>query len=293
LHLWCVLALQAIVMRQHDPPDKWLLILPCLPFVVIWLLLPGMLTLLLRWLLSLASPGLGARIAGWLAVTLATAAVVAFILLAVAARCTFSSGQPAECGATATVAKVVAALLAPGATLPSYLYVSFWLWRSVHRRPLWLAEAMPIFWLVGYAAAWRVAVRAALEAYDKLPPTPPPGDCYVASAAAHGHPWLVGARVVPTASGRPALVNAQLRRLKSAEVALGALSPAGHRLCRWVYDRLGPPLARRLRSPLVGDLAYLSLKPAEWLAVLAVQLLTGQGRGMGPEQPAWARYIAK
>jgi hypothetical protein len=49
-------------------------------------------------------------------------------------------------------------------------------------------------------------------------------------------------------------------------LSLAASLPRLHAAIRAAYDRLGPPLAARLRHPLAADLAYLMLKPAEWLA---------------------------
>jgi len=42
-----------------------------------------------------------------------------------------------------------------------------------------------------------------------------------------------------------------------------------------IYDRIGPRLARRLRHPLAADLAFLSLKPAEWATRATLGLLLG------------------
>ena len=103
--------------------------------------------------------------------------------------------------------------------------------------------------------AWRGAYALALAEYAKLPTEPPP-DCYVCTAAARGHRRWVGA----DARG----CNDQMRHLKAAELALMALAPRLHRRLRRVYDAWGPSLARRLRRPLVADLAYALLKPLEW-----------------------------
>jgi hypothetical protein len=42
---------------------------------------------------------------------------------------------------------------------------------------------------------------------------------------------------------------------------------------RFVYDIVGPVLARRLTHPFLADIAYLSLKPAELLARFALRFL--------------------
>jgi hypothetical protein len=120
-------------------------------------------------------------------------------------------------------------------------------------------------WTAAYSASWWLAVRRAADVYATLPEKPP--DCYVATAAARGHPWLVKSARVWTPRGS-ALVNDQIRTLKCAELALKALAPRAHRAVRALYDIFGPLLAREIRGPVAADLVYLSLKPVEWLCRL-------------------------
>lgn len=127
-------------------------------------------------------------------------------------------------------------------------------------------------WLAAYLAAARYAVTLALEQYAQLPTEPPP-DCYIATAAARGHRRFVRAEVMIVADGRRVRVNLQLAALKCGEVAIRTLFPHLHVAMRKVYDRLGPPLAARIRNPLLADLAYLSLKPCEWAARVGLQIL--------------------
>jgi len=117
-------------------------------------------------------------------------------------------------------------------------------------------------WLAAFGAAWRFAMARMWEEYAALPLYPL--ECYVATAAANGHPGFVRSWPVVDSAGRPFRVNRQLLRLKCAELALRAAWPAGHRRLRRAYDAVGPRLARRLRRPLLADAAYLFLKPAEW-----------------------------
>jgi hypothetical protein len=137
------------------------------------------------------------------------------------------------------------------------------MWLRLRREPF--VERAPIarplaLWLASFAAALAVALVEASRLYRELPEHPP-GDCYVATAAARGHPRLVRSWV---AGGRR--VNAQLIRLKALELALARTAPRLHAAARAIYDRAGPALAARIRHPLAADLAYLSLKPAEWTA---------------------------
>jgi hypothetical protein len=120
-------------------------------------------------------------------------------------------------------------------------------------------------WLGAYVVAWRYDIIKMYELYAALPPTPPP-DCYIATAAAHGHPQFVHSRTIKRAGGKSMQVNRQLQLLKCAELGLLAIHPRLHKSLRGVYDVLGKWLARRIQNPFIADIAYLLLKPWEWLA---------------------------
>jgi MFS family permease len=124
-------------------------------------------------------------------------------------------------------------------------------------------------WLGGFAASWSLSILRTLQLYSELPTQPP--DCYIATAAANGHPRLVGSREVTLPGGARMQVNAQLQRLKCAELALKAVNPRLHEVLRKLYDTLGRPIARRMTNPFVADAAYLLLKPFEWLATMVLQ----------------------
>jgi hypothetical protein len=127
-------------------------------------------------------------------------------------------------------------------------------------------------WLAAYVAAWRYNILKMYELYAALPPTPPP-DCYIATAAARGHPGLVRSWTVRRADGSTMQVNAQLQRLKCAELALLAVAPRVHRGVRRIYDRAGQDLAQCIQGPYLADLAYLFLIPWEELAQWVLKLL--------------------
>jgi hypothetical protein len=170
---------------------------------------------------------------------------------------------------------VVMLIVAPPLTLTTYGLAAFRLWRwasvsaagsEVGGRGLVAGAA----WLGGYAAAWGVAVRQAINVYQTLPVTPP-GNCYVASSATGGHAWFVGSTGV-VIEGVPVAVNDQLRRLKAVEIALAVGWPAAHRAVRRVYDQVGPVMARVIRrNRWLADAAYVSLKPLEWVGVWIVR----------------------
>jgi len=158
---------------------------------------------------------------------------------------------------------------APAWTLAIYLRAVFYL-RTVlqgefpaldERRNLRLAW---FSWIVSYVTGLVWAVQNALTLYAQLPTKQP--RCFIATAAATGHPRLVRSSLARTVDGAIFPVNAQLRRLKCVEIALAATCPRTHRVIRLPYDTIGPPLARRITaSPWLADVAYLTLKPVEWV----------------------------
>jgi hypothetical protein len=207
----------------------------------------------IAWAYSIAQRKFGSKTIRW--VTLISVTIVAIVI---AVTSLFSYGAP--------LTLIVMLLLAgaPFWCLDIAVMVSFRLLRDYElqgRPSLWHIVG-PLTWLGALGTAWRFAVVRMWEVYATLPPQPP--ECYVATAAANGHPRVVRSWPATARDGRTFRVNRQLQRLKLAELALQATCPPGHRLLRRVYDALGPRLARRLHPPLLADAAYLLLKPAEW-----------------------------
>ncbi|MCA9219744.1 MAG: hypothetical protein KDA71_05415 [Planctomycetales bacterium] len=131
----------------------------------------------------------------------------------------------------------------------------------------WKSIAAIISLAAAWITGWKVAVDLMLVEYSKLPTTDP--NCYVSSAAAHGHRRLVRSRSIDEPAAGPIQVNDQMRRLKFLEFALQAAHPRIHGKVRAVYDRFGPRLAAGCRaSAYLADGAYLLLKPLEWAAEL-------------------------
>lgn len=127
-------------------------------------------------------------------------------------------------------------------------------------------------WLGAFAVSWRIAILRMYEEYAKLPTEPP--DCYVSSAAAHGHAKLVRSRQILTTCGA-VRINPQMQRLKFLEFVLQAGLPGTHRILRRVYNRIGPRLAALCAaSRWFADATYLLLLPAEWGAELIRRCLS-------------------
>ena len=131
-----------------------------------------------------------------------------------------------------------------------------------------------VTWLATFSSAIRSTIKLSMYKYSQLPLEPPEG-CYVATAASKGYPRIVGSHRLSTA-GQPMVVNSQLATFKAAELTLRAVSPAGHRAFRFVYNRVGPVAAGMLVSPMVATVAYLCLKPAEWICWVVLRILLGR-----------------
>lgn len=178
--------------------------------------------------------------------------------------------SPVEIVAAAAYATVAVALIAtPFWALATYVAVSVFVYRRYGGRGKYrLSNAMCLMtWLATYLGTLRISVSRAVEQYAQLPTTPPK-NCYVATAAARGHPTIVRSERWLAPDGSLIAVNGQMRRLKTAELALAAVSRPLHVALRGGYDRVGPRLARWLSHPLSADAAYLLLKPVEWLVTV-------------------------
>jgi hypothetical protein len=134
---------------------------------------------------------------------------------------------------------------------------------------LWQATTLTA-WLVSYLFAWRFSILKAIEVYASLPTSPP--NCYIATASARGHKRIVHSKMVVTTNGA-VWITTQLQILKCAELALMALAPRFHYCLRAVYDVAGYTVAKRITNPFLADLAYLTLKPFEWVTTLALKAI--------------------
>lgn len=153
---------------------------------------------------------------------------------------------------------------APFWSLLIAIQASIWLLQN-HETDITLPRGLGVTaWVAAYVAAWRYDILKMYEMYAELPLVPP--NCYIATAAANGHPKFVGSWKVNLASGKSMQVNRQLQIFKFAELALMVVAPNGHNVLRKTYDSIGKPLARTIRRPLLADTAYLLLKPFEWAA---------------------------
>lgn len=127
-------------------------------------------------------------------------------------------------------------------------------------------------WWGSFAGAMVAKVLLARSQWQALP-VEQPENCFVVSAAASGHPWLVRSWEHPHL-GKP--VTRQWERFKRFEHALQERLPALHRRARRLYAIVGPPLAVLIQDrPWAADLVYLGLRPLELVALGLARLLGG------------------
>jgi hypothetical protein len=165
-----------------------------------------------------------------------------------------------------------ATLAAPFWCLLMLLRAAVCLFKNYEFRLTFLHGVGLAAWTAGYVAAWRFDILKMYELYAALPPQPPP-DCYIATAAAQGHPRFVGSWIVEGANGETMRVNQQLQILKCAELACMAVQPRLHGRLRRAYDVIGKPLAKKMRNPVLGDIGYLLLKPVDGLARFVLRII--------------------
>jgi len=149
--------------------------------------------------------------------------------------------------------------------------VALWLLKN-HESKFTLIRGLGIAaWLSAYVYALRFDILKMYELYAALPTQPP--NCYIATAAANGHPHIVCSQSVNLKNGILMQVNPQLQRLKVAELALMAIAPSLHKRIRKMYDVSGKRLATHIQNPLLADVAFLLLVPVEWVSFAILKFI--------------------
>ena len=159
------------------------------------------------------------------------------------------------------------------AAAPTLTFITFFrICIALHSNPemRFGTPTLLVTWIAsGFAfiVSWRIALLMMMDEYSKLPTNNP--NCYVSSAAAHGHPLLVRSEIIVGDSGQRLRINQQMRRLKFLELMLASSFPPFHRFVRTIYNGVGPLLASIIRShPILADVAFMSLLPLEFAAGL-------------------------
>lgn len=162
------------------------------------------------------------------------------------------------------------AAIVPAVAAINYALVALDIQRHGRQRDSAPAKAL-MAWFSALAVSLISKIPLAMQIFYALPVERPNGygDCFVVGAATRGHPAIVGSRF-DARLGRT--VNRQWRTLRAFEDRLARRRPTSHRLLRGLYNRIGPPIAAQIRSPLAADIVFLLLKPFEWLARLYLGL---------------------
>lgn len=118
---------------------------------------------------------------------------------------------------------------------------------------------------VGTVPFWLGSWLWSQKTFQSLPDTKPDG-CFVVTAAGRGHRKFVGPFYEIGRRGEQRQANCQLITLWEFENLWREKSPRSHRCFRSFYNRVGPRVAARIRSPWLADAAYIALKPVELAA---------------------------
>ena len=121
------------------------------------------------------------------------------------------------------------------------------------------------FPVLGALPFWVVSWLWAYLDYKSLPDTQPPG-CFIVTAASRGHESMVGPFIEITRNGRQLRANQQLLTFWEFEARWQTRAPGTHAQFRQVYNRIGPVIAARIKSPWMADATCLALKPMEYAA---------------------------
>jgi hypothetical protein len=146
------------------------------------------------------------------------------------------------------------------------LYVAVWHWVRAVRLSAQANLNCADFLRASYGSlpCWAGGLVWAYLDYLKLPEQPP--GCFVVTAASRGHESLVGPFVGVMHKGSVRRANRQLLTLWRFEDYWQKRWPGSHMVFRGVYNRVGPAIARRIKSPWAADMFFLGLKPVELVA---------------------------
>lgn len=95
---------------------------------------------------------------------------------------------------------------------------------------------------------------------------------YLCTVAAGGHPRIVKPIRIGKRHGHKVIVNRQLCIANAFEDLLEERLPNFHHFVRTLYDKMGYPIAKHIRSPYVADVIYFVMKPLEWIFLLFLYL---------------------
>jgi hypothetical protein len=157
-----------------------------------------------------------------------------------------------------------------------WMWVPFYVaaWYSVRAAQLMKSASLKfwnyLFALLGSLPFWILSLWWSKSIYASLPDKAPDG-CFIVTAATRGHEKFVGPFFEIERSGRKLSANQQLITFWQLENRWQKFSPRSHQNFRQFYNRLGPPIAAKIKSAWLADLIFIALKPMEWLANLILR----------------------
>jgi hypothetical protein len=148
-------------------------------------------------------------------------------------------------------------------------------WYSIRALQLMNAAGLKLWnylWaLFGSLPFWFLSIWWSKHIYASLPDKSP--DCFIVTAASRGHEKFVGPFSEIERDGRKFFANRQLVTFWQFENLWQKFSPRSHKNFRWLYNRLGPQIAVKIKSAWLADLIFVLLKPVEWLANCALRFI--------------------
>lgn len=93
---------------------------------------------------------------------------------------------------------------------------------------------------------------------------------YLCTVAAGGHRKVVKPIRIGMRHGHRVVVNRQLCIANAFEQVLEEKTPVFHKVVRAIYDRLGYPISKHIRSKYLSDIIYFLMKPLEWTFLLVL-----------------------
>lgn len=95
---------------------------------------------------------------------------------------------------------------------------------------------------------------------------------YLCTVAASGHRDIVKPLRIGKRHGHRVIVNRQLCIANAFEQLLEERLPRFHHFVRLLYDKLGYPIARHIRSVYTADIIYYLMKPLEWIFLIILYM---------------------
>lgn len=126
-----------------------------------------------------------------------------------------------------------------------------------------------IITILGTLPLWVISLILSRKHYLSLPDSPP-RNCFVVTSALRGHELFVGPFSKIERDGVVRVANQQLLTFWKFESIWQDRFPGTHRIFRRIYNRVGPGVARRIRTKLAADIVYLLIKPFEAMAAIIV-----------------------